>query len=265
MLRHLKHRLGRADPTTKRNLDWSDPLGTLRQKWGEVPTQSDRVQTRDLLQLDDENLMNVWSRESHGATTGAHFRARGWYHELYKPGFRGKRLMDFGSGMGFDGVAFAREGAAVTFVDIVETNLEVIQRVCRSLSLERVDFCYLETVDSLAGLPDDYAGILCSGSMHHAPFEFARLEAQALLEHLPVGGRWLQLAYPRERWVREGRMSAEEWGTRTDGWAPWVDWMDLDKVLALLAPVPFEVLLAFNFHNDDFNWFDLVRRDGSPG
>src|SRR5258708_38485642 len=129
--------------------------------------------------------------------------------------------MDFGSGMGFDGIAFARAGATVTFVDIVQTNLQVIRRICQSSALENVDFCYMESIDSLKRLPNDYAGILCSGSMHPAPFEFARLEAQALLEHLPAGGRGLQLAYPRERWGREGRMSAEGWGASTDRWGCW--------------------------------------------
>jgi hypothetical protein len=28
----------------------------------------------------------------------------------------------------------------------------------------------------------------------------------------------------------------------------------------MLAPARFAPLLAFNFHNDDFNWFDLERR-----
>jgi hypothetical protein len=41
-----------------------------------------------------------------------------------------------------------------------------------------------------------------------------------------VGGHWLQLAYPRSRWVRDGRPR----------------------------------FIYQEFHNNDFNWFDLLYR-----
>ena len=80
------------------------------------------------------------------------------------------------------------------------------------------------------------------------------------MEHLPVGGRWIELAYPKARWEREGKMPFEQWGERTDGGAPWMEWYDLDKVKAMLSPAQFDVVLYSNFFNDDFNWFDLLRR-----
>lgn len=39
-----------------------------------------------------------------------------------------------------------------------------------------------------------------------------------------------------------------------------MEWKDLPKLERLLQPVTFEVILAVDFHNADFNWFDLVRR-----
>lgn len=82
-----------------------------------------------------------------------------------------------------------------------------------------------------------------------------------MLRHLPVGGRWIELAYPRERWEREGRMPFSEWGKITDGeGTPWMEWYDLDRLRARLRPAEFDVVLHFNFHHDDFNWFDLIRR-----
>jgi len=67
------------------------------------------------------------------------------------------------------------------------------------------------------------------------------------------------LAYPKIRWDREGMLPFETWGDKTDGGAPWMEWYDLEKILKRLDPAKFEVVLNFNFHNEDFNWFDLVR------
>ena len=100
---------------------------------------------------------------------------------------------------------------------------------------------------------------MCQGSLINAPFEVIRQECQELLRHLPVGGRWIELAYPKARWVREGSLPFEQWGDKTDGGAPWMEWYDQAKLQAALAPARFETVLYLDFHNNDFNWFDLLR------
>jgi 2-polyprenyl-3-methyl-5-hydroxy-6-metoxy-1,4-benzoquinol methylase len=238
---------------------WQQPFETLRQKWHEVPIGLQRQTTRELVSLSDAALLDVWRRARTEATTGRLYYTRGWCHDLYRDQFRLKRLLDVGSGMGFDGVTFAQRGADVTFVDVVETNLEVVKRICGLLGVaDRSHFLYLHDLDSLKALDPGYDVIWCNGSMHHAPFEVVRAEAQELLRHLLPEGRWIQLAYPRARWEREGQRPFSEWGKGTDGEAtPWAEWYDLQKVLALLDPVEFDVILAFEFHSSDFNWFDL--------
>lgn len=42
-----------------------------------------------------------------------------------------------------------------------------------------------------------------------------------------------------------------------------MEWMSLEKVLWFLQPAKFEVILNFEFHNSDFNWFDLLRVEGT--
>jgi hypothetical protein len=39
-----------------------------------------------------------------------------------------------------------------------------------------------------------------------------------------------------------------------------MEWHDLRKLEYLLAPAVFEVVLTLDFHDSDFNWFDLIRR-----
>jgi SAM-dependent methyltransferase len=236
-------------------------LNILRAKWCEVPAGSiARATTSSLLDLPHGELLKFYSQAAKESTEGDAFSIRGWYHHLYKDILRGKRVLDVGAGLGIDGIAFAEAGAHLTFLDIAESNLEVVKRLCDLRRIQDVDFCYLENLSSLSALRCDFDVIWCQGSLINAPFEIIRAEAQELLKHLKANGRWIELAYPRARWEREGRMSFERWGEATDGGAPWVEWYDLSKLLAVLEPSQFAVVLHFEFHNGDFNWFDLIRK-----
>lgn len=237
-----------------------DPFTTLREKWSEVPAGQERISTQYLLDFSEDKLLEKWQAIHSQATIGPAFNVRGWYHLLYKDILLGKKVMDVGSGLGIDGITFAQHGARMTFVDIVESNLTLIKRICRILNLTQVDFCYMEDISSLTTLPNDYDVIWCQGSLLNAPFEIIHAEAKEILKHLPVGGRWIELTYPKERWVREGKIPFEQWGKKTDGGAPWVEWYDLNKLMDRLSPAEFDVILHFNFHNNDFNWFDLIRK-----
>jgi 2-polyprenyl-3-methyl-5-hydroxy-6-metoxy-1,4-benzoquinol methylase len=245
---------GAADPC------WRDPFATLRKKWSELPTDVSRVQASRLNELGDEELIGFWDAARNAATMGECFHRRGWYHLLYAPLLKNARLIDFGSGLGLDGLTFAPQASRVTFIDIVPANLELLQRIARLKRLSNVDFLYLETFESLKAVDNGYDVVIASGSLHHAPASITRVEIRELAPHLRIGGRWLQLAYPKCRWERDGGMPFSEWGTITDGTStPWCEWYDLEKLLPMFEPLEFDVVLAFNFHHDDFNWFDLVR------
>jgi hypothetical protein len=121
-------------------------------------------------------------------------------------------------------------------------------------------FVYLHSLRSLDPLPSDYDVVWSQGSQINVPFEFAKHECGIIARHLKAGGRWIELAYPRERWVRDGSPPYRLWGNLTDGeGTPWMEWYDLERLLNRLAPAKWMPLLSFNFHHDDFNWFDLVK------
>ncbi len=243
------------DPGLRKSFD------ALREKWGTVPyRQHERIRTDELLQMADGQLVEIWEQSHEAAANDAAFANRGWYQSLYKDIFRGRRVMDFGCGMGIDTIHYAEHGAEITFVDLVSSNVELVRRICEAKNLKQHRFLYMEDLSSLQSLPSDYDFLYCCGSMINAPLEVARLEAQALLAHLPVGGRWVELGYPKARWEREGSLPFHQWGDRTDGGAPWVEWHDVEKLDWMLAPAAFDVILNLEFHNSDFNWFDLVRR-----
>jgi 2-polyprenyl-3-methyl-5-hydroxy-6-metoxy-1,4-benzoquinol methylase len=246
---------GTHDPLLRRTFE------ILRQKWGEVPaTDKDRTLSANLLELSDQELLAAWEGFHTNSVAGDAFPVRGWFEVLYKDVFRGHKVLDFGCGLAINTLPFAEHGSAVTFVDIVPSNVEVVRRLCGLKNIGDAQFCYLEDLDSLAALPADYDFVFCCGSLINAPLEVTRLEAQAVLKHLKAGGRWIELAYPKSRWEREGRMPFDRWGEKTDGGAPWMEWHDLQKLEAYLAPAIFEVVLELEFHDGQFNWFDLIRR-----
>jgi hypothetical protein len=145
-------------------------------------------------------------------------------------------------------------------LDIAESNLRAVRRICEILDVKNVDFFYLEHLSSLSNLEMDYDVMWCQGSLICVPFEMAQSESRELLKHLKPNGRWIELAYPRKRWEREGELPFDRWGEKTDGGAPWIEWYDLEKLFARLHPAKFDVVLNLEFHSNDFIWFDLLRR-----
>jgi SAM-dependent methyltransferase len=237
-----------------------DSFDLLRRKWGEVPaTQDARIKSADLLEMSDNDLLSAWE-DFHSSCVSGDLSARGWYESLYSDVFRGRKVLDFGCGLGISTIPFAQNGASVTFVDLVQSNVEVVRRVCKLKGLEDARFCYMQDLSSLTSLPSDYDFIYCCGSMINAPLGVIRLEASELLKHLKIGGRWIELAYPKSRWQRDGCPPFDRWGERTDGGAPWMEWHDLEKLTRYLSPGVFDVVMTFEFHRGEFNWFDLVRR-----
>ena len=217
-LKELKNFRKTGMPSDSKSAAWKTPFDTLRKKWVQVPTgASTSEKTTQLLGLSDEALLAEWEKARRDITTGPEFTHRGWYHALYADGMLGKKVMDIGSGFGVDSITFAQHGARLTFVDLVESNLKVLERLCRIMGFKDVRFVLLEDLEPLGPLDTDYDIVMAMGSLHHAPSDVLKPEYQELLRHLKVGGRWLQLAYPRSRWIREGREPFSKWGVITDG------------------------------------------------
>src|SRR6266852_2036746 len=190
-LRELKNFRKTGIPSDADGPAWERPYETLRKKWVQGPTtDAGSERTTRLLELSDEALVAEWEKARMDITTGSEFAHRGWYHALYADGMRGKKVMDIGSGFGVDSITFAQHGARLTFVDLVETNLKVLERLCGILGLREVRFVHFQDLSSLVPLDNDYDVIMAMGSLHHAPARVIKPEIQELVRHQKCGGRW---------------------------------------------------------------------------
>jgi 2-polyprenyl-3-methyl-5-hydroxy-6-metoxy-1,4-benzoquinol methylase len=261
-LKELKNFRKTGMPSDAESAEWEKPYETLREKWVEVPIGPGTYnRTTRLIELSDAELLAEWEKARRDITIGPEFTHRGWYHALYADGMRGKKVLDVGSGFGVDSITFAQHGARLTFVDLVETNLKVLERLCNIMGLTGMRFVLFKDIDSLRPLDTDYDVIMAMGSLHNAPEKVMKPEYQELIKHLKVGGRWLQLAYPRSRWIHDGREPFSNWGTLTDGpGTPWCEWLSPEKLLHMLEPAKFEVVLYQEFHRGLLNWFDLLYK-----
>jgi SAM-dependent methyltransferase len=258
---HLDTTTGRAEGGRAWG-SFDQALETLRGKWHEIPAGlGTRRSTRDLLSLDDQALLGQWWALYRETSEGSGFSLRGWYHELYKPILAGQRVLEIGCGLGIDGVAFSLAGAHVTFVDIIPENVAVARRICQLLDIRTASFLYLSSLDALERLPYSYDFVLGLGSLLHTPMEVMQKECRAIVSHLKPDGRWIELAYPKERWIRDGELPFSEWGELTDGEnTPWAEYYDLQRWSQRMAPEIFEPVLNFSYHDDDFIWFDMKRQ-----
>lgn len=233
-------------------------LAAYREKWREAPQGSDtdgRAFSSDLLALPDAVLLMRWEAMAARRASGE----LAWLETLYADTFRDRRVLELGSGLGFDAMRFAARGARWTCADIVADNLALIRRVAALKGLGgRIETHLIDDDLSFAGLAPGYDVIWVFGSIHHVPFETARREALAALALLKPGGRWMELVYPRERWLREGALPFADWGRLTDGErTPWAEWHDIEKVRRRLAPATFATVLDFGFCADNYRWIDL--------
>jgi len=234
----------------------------LREKWREIPaTRQDRMFSSDLLKASDEALLKYWDRCKAETCTP---QVRGWYQELYKEKLNGKAVADIGPGIGLDGIWFAQQGARVTFVEIVEDNLELLRRLCRLKGVD-ADFYYVDDFFRYR-FENKFDCFLCIGSLINAPFDFTKRQVEALMPFLHVGGVVLMLGYPKERFEASGAKDGAEFAATTDGpRTPWIEWYDAEKVQALFGSnVQLRWSRNFGFEGIEFNWFDLTKAAEAP-
>jgi tetratricopeptide (TPR) repeat protein len=241
--------------------DYQGFSSRLREKWIEVPgTRQGRVFSSEMLQWPDDQLLSFWEDCKKETCV---LEVRGWYQNVYKDMFRGCNIADVGPGVGLDGIFFAQHGANVTFVDIVEDNLKLLERICKLKGIE-AKYYYIDDFFNF-NFEDNFDAFLFVGSLINAPFDFTQRQVKAMTSFLKTGGKIAMLAYPEERYEQSGARDFAEFGKMTDGErTPWCEWYDDEKISALFGnDIMLEWSRDFGKDNAEFNWFDLTRT-GNP-
>ncbi len=233
-------------------------IGRLADKWHEIPmTLVERGSSIDQMRLPDAEFLGWWNALEKEMLSQQIIY---WTVEVYRDFVRGKKIIEVGPGAGVISIQFLREGANITFMDVAEPNLMLINRVCQLKGIKGASFLTIRNFSDPMKVANDYDAVFAFGSLHHTPSEIAKPEFEALASRIKIGGRFVALTYPKERWIKEGSKPFSEWGKGTDGErTPWAEWYDADKFLAQLAPYGFRTLMTFNLRDDACNWFDFQR------
>ena len=214
-----------------------------------------QVFSTKLLRLPDRQLRTQWDRAADRRYSGE----PGWTTSLYSAAFVGRQALELWSGLGYDVLRFAVAGSTWTFADFAPDNLALVERVATLKGLRsQVRFHVIDHSFGFAGLGRDYDAIWACSSLNHIPFEAARVEALAALRLLKPRSRWIELAYPRRHWLRQGRQDFADWGGCTDGErTPWVEWYDAETIRHRLSPAPQRAILDFEFSGGNYVWWDF--------
>src|SRR4029077_12683668 len=129
----------------------------------------DRQFSAEILARTDGELLEYWEECKRKTCTP---EVRGWYQEVYKDRFKGLEVADVGPGVGLDGIFFAEHGAHITFVDIVEDNLKLLERICRLKGIA-ADFYFVDDFFNFR-FKRKFHVFLAVGSLINAPFEFTQ-------------------------------------------------------------------------------------------
>jgi 2-polyprenyl-3-methyl-5-hydroxy-6-metoxy-1,4-benzoquinol methylase len=115
------------------------------------------------------------------------------------PGWRGKRVLEVGCGIGTDTINFARAGAQVTAVDLSDRSLDIVRRRAEVYGLPNIR-CVQANVEELGKvLPErDYDLVYSFGVIHHTPHPDVALGQ--LVAHLKPGGTLKIMVYHRHAW-----------------------------------------------------------------
>jgi ubiquinone/menaquinone biosynthesis C-methylase UbiE len=180
-------------------------------------------------------------------------------------GFRGRRVLEIGPGLGTDHVQFARAGARMIALDLTIAHLQLTRRHCElegvAPRLVRAD------AEALPFADDSLDGVYCFGVLHHTPDTHGAIEeirrvlrpggvAIVSLYHRHSAFYWIATMLCRgvrkgELWTKGYRrlMAGIEQGSEAAGAVPLVKVVSRRQCRRLFAR-----FASVSIHADHFDW-----------
>jgi 2-polyprenyl-3-methyl-5-hydroxy-6-metoxy-1,4-benzoquinol methylase len=175
-----------------------------------------------------------------------------------------KSYLDFGCGIGQDGVYFALNcphTLEVTFADIVESSVKLVSNYARIFGIHSK--AILMENPETQSLPEEYDMMFANGVLHHTPR--ARRILLNLKRHLGTDGLFVCMLYTPEHFKSRQARNLREYAFLSEGRLPksaetvsnpYSDFYDEAKARKLFEG--FELLDHFTTHQKKFGWYVLT-------
>jgi len=172
-----------------------------------------------------------------------------------------KSLLDFGCGIGQDGVYFATNSPhnlRVTFADIVESNIKLVSSYATIFQINSTAVM-IENPETQS-FDEAYDMILANGVLHHTPR--ARQVVLNLRSYLKHGGLFVCMLYTPEHFKSRYARNLHEYAFLSEGrlpqstksvFNPYSDFYDEAKARQLFEG--FRLLDHFTTHQKKFGWY----------
>lgn len=243
-------------------------LEEARKYWQYAPNSLEGTKTtsKELLSKSDADLKNFVLRsiEARNSKEGAmEYRTKvlEWIVQN-----KVKSYLDFGCGIGQDGVYFAIKcphTLEVTFADIVESNVNLVSNYARVFGIHSKTIL-MENPEA-QNLPEAYDMIFANGVLHHTPR--ARQVVLNLKRYLRIDGLFVCMLYTPEHFKSRQARNLREYAFLSEGrlpksagtvFNPYSDFYDEAKARKLFEG--FELLDHFTTHQKKFGWYVLTPR-----
>lgn len=232
-------------------------LDRARKYWQYSPSSIGRVKitSEELVQASDADVKKFIERsieyrdEMEGAKVYRN-RVSNW---INRENIR--RILDFGCGLGQDGVYFAKTlRVQVTFADIVLSNIKLTERYSQIWGTPTKSI-YIDCDPKEFQFPEIYDMIFANGVLHHTPE--AKEIVQNLKRFLKPHGLFICMLYSRKHFEATGARTLEEYAMLSEGVAPipnpYSDFYDVEKAKKVFGG--FKLIETFTTHKGKFGWY----------
>lgn len=194
-------------------------LSDARKYWQFPPSSIGRAKfsTKEMLTWSDSKIKNfiersIGQRNKKQDTTAYLNKVSKWILNENV-----HHVLDFGCGLGQDGVYFSLLGIQITFADIISSNIEFTKRYPNIWNIP-TESLFINTDPKDFVFPEKYDMIFSKGVLHHVPE--AKAIVKNLAKYLKKGRLFICMLYTPAHFKATGARSLEEYAILSEGAAP---------------------------------------------
>ena len=215
-------------------------FASRRKAWSNPPIDDiGYLPSRELLTWDTADLIDIIGRMAESRYSGWRNWEMRWRTTLKLDHTEGKRVLDYGCGVGLEALQYAKRGNRVWLADISQDNLNLAQRIL-SIEGQKEEGTFLVKEKAPLITPaEPFDVIHCVGVLHHIPD--AESVVEAMHGWLADNGELRLMVYSDEAWRIATGTEPPAWNVESDPsfdlfWQHWdpiggyADWYDCKRL-----------------------------------